>query len=57
MSAAEARRRPILRMIAGRLGIGVFTLFVISVLIFLAVSLLPGDDNITIKLRCFNSWY
>lgn len=43
MSAAEARRRPILRMIAGRLGIGVFTLFVISVLIFLAVSLLPGD--------------
>src|SRR5690606_1884974 len=44
MSAPAARRqRPILRMIVGRLGIGVFTLFVISVLIFLAVSLLPGD--------------
>ncbi|MFC3166293.1 ABC transporter permease [Ciceribacter thiooxidans] len=36
-------RRPILRMMAVRLGLGLFTLLVISVLIFLAVSLLPGD--------------
>lgn len=43
MSASERHGRPILRMIATRLGIGFFTLFVISVLIFLAVSLLPGD--------------
>ena len=34
---------PILRMILGRLGIGIFTLFVISIIIFLAISLLPGD--------------
>lgn len=31
------------RMILTRLGLGVFTLFVISVLVFLAVSMLPGD--------------
>jgi len=30
-------------MILRRLGIGLFTLFVISILVFLAVSLLPGD--------------
>lgn len=42
MSAPKAGR-PILRMILGRLGIGVFTLFVISIIIFMAVSLLPGD--------------
>ena len=30
-------------MILGRLGIGIFTLFVISIIIFLAISLLPGD--------------
>jgi len=42
MSAPKADR-PILRMILGRLGIGVFTLFVISIIIFMAVSLLPGD--------------
>lgn len=34
---------PILRMILSRLGIGIFTLFVISIIIFLAISLLPGD--------------
>lgn len=34
---------PIPRMILGRLGIGIFTLFVISIIIFLAISLLPGD--------------
>ncbi|MDI6837426.1 MAG: ABC transporter permease, partial [Rhizobiaceae bacterium] len=39
----SGRRRPILRMMAVRLGLGLFTLLVISVLIFLAVSLLPGD--------------
>lgn len=38
-----ARPHPLLRMIATRLAIGLFTLWVISVLIFLAVSLLPGD--------------
>ena len=44
MSGAPAgQRHPLLRMIAARLGIGVFTLFVISTLIFLAISLLPGD--------------
>lgn len=44
MSGAPAkRRRPIRRMVLGRLGIGLFTLLVISVLIFLSVSLLPGD--------------
>ena len=31
------------QMILTRLGIGVFTLFIISVLVFLAVSMLPGD--------------
>lgn len=41
---SEARQRhPLGRMIVQRLAIGVFTLFVISVLVFLAVSLLPGD--------------
>lgn len=34
---------PILRMILQRLAIGFLTLFVISVLVFFAVSLLPGD--------------
>ena len=34
---------PIQKMILGRLGIGIFTLFVISIIIFLAISLLPGD--------------
>lgn len=43
MSAEARPHHPLARMIAARLGIGVFTLFVISVLIFLAVSLLPGD--------------
>lgn len=43
MSASERHEHPILRMIATRLGIGIFTLFVISVLIFMSVSLLPGD--------------
>lgn len=33
----------ILRMIAQRLALGVFTMFVVSVIIFLAVELLPGD--------------
>lgn len=42
MSATKTGR-PILRMILGRLGIGIFTLFVISIIIFLAISLLPGD--------------
>ncbi|WP_347313492.1 ABC transporter permease [Defluviimonas sp. SAOS-178_SWC] len=42
MSAPKSGR-PILRMILGRLGIGIFTLFVISIIIFLAISLLPGD--------------
>lgn len=40
---AERGRNPLLRMIVTRLGIGLFTLLVISVLIFLAISLLPGD--------------
>lgn len=44
MSGTETRQRhPLARMIVARLGIGVFTLVVISVLIFMAVSLLPGD--------------
>ncbi|MGD9917611.1 MAG: ABC transporter permease [Paenirhodobacter sp.] len=43
MSADARPHHPLARMIVARLGIGVFTLFVISVLIFLAVSLLPGD--------------
>ncbi|MGR3401564.1 ABC transporter permease [Paracoccus sp. (in: a-proteobacteria)] len=44
MTGAPAQRRhPILRMIAARLGLGLLTLLVISVLIFMAVSLLPGD--------------
>lgn len=34
---------PLRGMVLSRLAIGVFTLFVISVLVFLAVSLLPGD--------------
>lgn len=34
---------PLLRMIVQRVAIGLFTLFVISVLVFFAVSLLPGD--------------
>ena len=37
------RDHPLRRMILMRLGIGLFTLLVISVLVFLAVSLLPGD--------------
>lgn len=41
--SAPTTGRPILRMILGRLGIGIFTLFVISIIIFLAISLLPGD--------------
>lgn len=38
-----ARSHPLRHMILIRLGIGLFTLFVISILVFLAVSLLPGD--------------
>ncbi|WP_313349494.1 ABC transporter permease [Paracoccus sp. (in: a-proteobacteria)] len=34
---------PLTRMIVSRLAIGLFTLFIISILVFLAVSLLPGD--------------
>lgn len=40
---SEGQPHPLRRMILRRLGIGVFTLFVISILVFLAVSLLPGD--------------
>lgn len=40
---AGQNSHPILRMITLRLGLGLFTLLVISILIFLAVSLLPGD--------------
>lgn len=43
MSGSGTVGHPLLRMIATRLVIGVFTLVVISILIFLAVSLLPGD--------------
>lgn len=38
-----ATSHPLRGMVLSRLAIGVFTLFVISVLVFLAVSLLPGD--------------
>lgn len=40
---SDGQPHPLRRMILRRLGIGVFTLFVISILVFLAVSLLPGD--------------
>ncbi|RJL09987.1 ABC transporter permease [Paracoccus siganidrum] len=43
MSGGAARSRPLRRMIGLRLGIGLLTLFLISVLVFLAVALLPGD--------------
>lgn len=39
----SATSHPLTRMIVSRLAIGLFTLFVISILVFLAVSLLPGD--------------
>lgn len=41
--SGDARSHPLRRMILMRLGIGLLTLLVISVLVFLAVSLLPGD--------------
>ena len=34
---------PIVRMIAGRLALGVLTLVLVSLVIFMAVELLPGD--------------
>ncbi|UXT92585.1 ABC transporter permease [Agrobacterium pusense] len=39
----SGRKRPIQHMVAVRLGLGLFTLLLISLLIFLAVGLLPGD--------------
>lgn len=42
---------PILRMIAGRLGAGVLTLFACSLLIFLACNLLPGNVAQTVLGR------
>ncbi|MGV2064514.1 ABC transporter permease [Agrobacterium sp. 22-226-1] len=39
----SGRKRPIRHMVAVRLGLGLFTLLFISLLIFLAVGLLPGD--------------
>ncbi|AAK90718.1 ABC transporter permease [Agrobacterium tumefaciens] len=39
----SGRKHPIQRMVAVRLGLGLFTLLFISLLIFLAVGLLPGD--------------
>lgn len=39
----SGRKRPIQHMVAVRLGLGLFTLLFISLLIFLAVGLLPGD--------------
>ncbi|AMD56728.1 ABC transporter permease [Agrobacterium tumefaciens] len=39
----SGRKRPIRHMVAVRLGLGLFTLLLISLLIFLAVGLLPGD--------------
>ncbi|SCY80382.1 ABC transporter permease [Rhizobium sp. NFACC06-2] len=39
----SGRKRPIQHMVAVRLGLGLFTLLSISLLIFLAVGLLPGD--------------
>lgn len=41
--SANGTPHPLLRMIAQRIGIGLLTMFVISVLVFMAVSLLPGD--------------
>jgi len=38
-----ARHRPLLTLIARRVGIGVVTLFVVSLIIFFGVNLLPGD--------------
>lgn len=43
MTAPGHQSHPLARMIAVRLALGLFTLVIISVLIFLAVSLLPGD--------------
>ena len=40
----SAPGHPVRSMILSRLAIGLFTLFVISVLVFLAVSLLPGES-------------
>jgi len=37
------RLHPILRMVLQRLGLGLLTLFVVSIIIFLGVELLPGD--------------
>ncbi|EKJ93068.1 ABC transporter permease [Agrobacterium pusense] len=39
----SGRKRPIRHMVAVRLGLGLFTLLLISLLIFLAVGLLPSD--------------
>lgn len=39
----SGRKRPIRHMVAVRLGLGLFTLILISLLIFLAIGLLPGD--------------
>ncbi|CAH0272932.1 Glutathione transport system permease protein GsiC [Agrobacterium fabrum] len=39
----SGRKHPIQHMVAVRLGLGLFTLLFISLLIFLAVGLLPGD--------------
>ncbi|NRF10587.1 ABC transporter permease [Agrobacterium pusense] len=39
----SGRKRPIRHMVAVRLGLGLFTLLLISLLIFLAIGLLPGD--------------
>ena len=41
--ASTRRSRPVLRTVAQRLGLGLVTLFLVSIIIFAAVEALPGD--------------
>lgn len=50
-SRGARRRHPLLRFVARRLGVAAITLLVISLLIFLATSVLPGDAATTILGR------
>ena len=42
----------ILKMLAQRIGLGLLTLFVVSVIIFLGVSMLPGDWHVPLAELC-----
>jgi peptide/nickel transport system permease protein len=53
-TVSERNEHPLLALTARRLGIGVITLFVVSVIVFLATEVLPGNAAFAVLGRSAN---